>query len=571
MVDTAVAARVSSSVGRPGRVPSLPLLVVMAIVGIAAAAFTAWWRAAHVPTPSLVTGLLLLGSWSYVLCGLVAWRARPWSWLGPVMWATGLAVLIVPYQLPPPPLWRTYLAGWFGGLPILLLAWLILSYPSGRLSTWPRRLLVGFGALLVLPFGFLFLGPFGREAALVGQTLTFVAAGMGLHRYLTAAGATRRILTPVPFASLVFALEAARVTGYLLNVHTPTSGEVLGWIATGLHPLIPAAFLAGLLSARWARGGVGNLVLELDGVPEPGRLRDALARALRDPSLQVGYWVPSRQGYVDAGGGALELPDPRRGRAATVVQGDGEPLAVLVHDTALTEERDLVDAVVAAAKLALANERLQAEVRAQLAEVQASRARIVEAADAERRRVERNLHDGAQQRLVSLSLGLRMLQRRAAVEGELAEEIGEAADDLKVAIDELRELARGIHPSILTEQGLGPALESLVEQTPIAVTLHTTLDGRLGDTVEATAYYVVAESLTNVVKHGRATTATVTAGQDDSTLVVEVSDDGRGGAAPGAGRGLSGLADRVAAIGGTLTVASPPGEGTCVRAELPCG
>jgi signal transduction histidine kinase len=246
-------------------------------------------------------------------------------------------------------------------------------------------------------------------------------------------------------------------------------------------------------------------------------------------------------------------------------------MAVLVHDTALVEERDVVEAVVAVARLALANERLQAEVRAQLEEVRASRVRMVEAADAERRRVERNLHDGAQQRLVSLSLTLRLLQRRAAaIDEDLAADVTMAADELRCAIEELRELARGIHPTILAEQGLGPALEALAEQAPVPVNVAGIPSRRLPQTLEATAYFLVAEALANVAKHAGASQVMVVADLTEDHLVVEVLDDGRGGATEDAGTGLRGLRDRVAAIGGTLSLHSPPAAGTCLRAELPC-
>jgi PAS domain S-box-containing protein len=215
-------------------------------------------------------------------------------------------------------------------------------------------------------------------------------------------------------------------------------------------------------------------------------------------------------------------------------------------------------------------ERLQTELRDRLVELQASRARIVEAGDAERRRLERNLHDGAQQRLVSLSLTLRLAKARLRENPEAAEELlAAAAEELARALEELRELARGIHPAVLTERGLEPALETLVGRAPIPVAVESELEGRLPPSVEAAAFYVVSEALANVTKYAEASSVEVRVGRANGYAVVEVADDGVGGADPARGSGLRGLADRVEALQGRLEVDSRPGEGTRVRAEIP--
>ncbi len=224
----------------------------------------------------------------------------------------------------------------------------------------------------------------------------------------------------------------------------------------------------------------------------------------------------------------------------------------------------------AATRLAIENERLTAEVRTQLEEVRASRARIVVAGDAERRRVERDLHDGAQQRLVTLALALQVARGQVGASNEpLAGSLDRAGRELELALAELRELARGLHPTVLTEEGLAVAVEALADRTPVPVTVRVPAD-RFRPEVEAAAYYVVAEALTNVVKYARASAVTLEIDQRDGVLAVQVADDGVGGANPAAGSGLRGLADRVAAIGGTLVVSSTPGAGTVVRAEIPC-
>jgi signal transduction histidine kinase len=245
-------------------------------------------------------------------------------------------------------------------------------------------------------------------------------------------------------------------------------------------------------------------------------------------------------------------------------------VAAIVHDVALDTSPELVHAAAAASSLAIDNERLKADLRARLEELRVSRLRIVEAADAARRRIERDLHDGAQQQLVSLSLQLRVLKARLKTQPELAGLVDELSAQLAQALEELRELARGIHPAVLTDHGLGPAIAALSERVPITVEPDLETDGRLPAPVEAAAYFVVAEALTNVVKYAQASTVRVRIERIDEELLVAVSDDGVGGAAIGAGSGLRGLQDRVAAVGGELAIHSPRGRGTRLEARLPC-
>jgi signal transduction histidine kinase len=238
---------------------------------------------------------------------------------------------------------------------------------------------------------------------------------------------------------------------------------------------------------------------------------------------------------------------------------------VLIHDERLLGQRPLLESAGSAARLALENTRLQAELRAQLAELRASRARIVEAADAERRRLERDLHDGAQQRLLALGLALQLL-RDGSSDQEL---LAQAEEELQTALRELRDLARGIHPTILSEQGLGPAVRSLADRAPVPVRVEA-VDERYPAPVEAAVYFVVAEALANIAKHAGARSAVVSLARANGKLVVEINDDGRGGAVAHVGGGLQGLADRVAAAGGTLAIVSDHGAGTSLHVEVPC-
>ncbi len=301
-----------------------------------------------------------------------------------------------------------------------------------------------------------------------------------------------------------------------------------------------------------------------------GPVREMLAESLGDRTLSIAYWLPDRETFVDEAGRPVVLPDRGSGRAWTAVERDGRRVAAIVHDAALETGPELVQAAAAAAALALDNERLKADLRARVEELRVSRVRIVEAADAARRRLERDLHDGAQQQLVSLALDLRLLKAR--VRGNETEPlVDELAAKLAVALSELRELARGIHPAILTDRGLGPAIEALASRVPLDVTAEIGIEERLAPPIEAAAYFVVAEGLTNIVKYAGATGARVEITRSRDAVHVSVADDGVGGARVGGGTGLRGLEDRLSALDGTLAVDSPPGGGTRLRARIPLG
>lgn len=292
-------------------------------------------------------------------------------------------------------------------------------------------------------------------------------------------------------------------------------------------------------------------------------LRNAARRVPIDPAVEIVYTRAGTDAPILGLGGP-----PADGRVRTVVERDGKPIAALVHDPALLRDPDRLRAAVGAASLAIDNERLKAELRGQLRDVQASRTRLVQAADRERQRVERNLHDGAQQRLVGLALTLR-LAGREQLDPAVAALLADALVELDDALGDLRRLARGVHPAIVADAGLPGALESLAERPGPPVELSTDLPGRLPDSVEVAAYYVVAEALANTNKHGRAGRVVVRATVVDDLLRVSVVDDGCGGAAAAPGSGLEGLADRISALGGRLVVDSPVGEGTTIAADIP--
>jgi signal transduction histidine kinase len=341
------------------------------------------------------------------------------------------------------------------------------------------------------------------------------------------------------------------------------------FVALGLAPLV---FLVGVLFARLRQASVGDLLLELSTNPSPSNLRAALARALRDPSLELAYWLPDFEAYADLDGRPVELPADDAGRAVTGVDRDGAPVAVLLHDPALLDQPELLDAVAAAAGIALENARLQSDLRARVDELEESRARVLHAEQSERQRLERNLHDGAQQRLVALSLDLGRLEHELGDDDpDTRGRLGDARRQVTASLDELRDIARGLHPAVVSAHGLPVALEELAARATIPVDLIVDLDDRLPEPVEVAAYYVVSESLANVGKHARATVATVVVTRRRDCVVVEVTDDGVGGADTERGSGLRGLADRVEALGGQLRIWTPPNGGTRVLAEVPCG
>jgi signal transduction histidine kinase len=359
----------------------------------------------------------------------------------------------------------------------------------------------------------------------------------------------------------------------LLRLSEPWE-EIASWTIIAAISLVPLGFLVGVVRLRMGHGRLAPLALELDRSLDPGRLELALRHALGDPSLELLLWDRGTASWLDARGVSVAPPEEDSSVAVTTLDRDGEPIAAIAHDRVLREDPGLVAAATAVLRLAVENERLTAEVRDQLASVRASRARLVEAAEAERRRIERDLHDGAQQRLIGVALSLqeaRAEARRNTPDAPYLRQLDDTADELLAAVDELRELARGIHPAILTEDGLGVAVTSLARRAAVPVELDLALDGRLSPTIEATAYYVVAEALTNVTRHARARSVIVRVSHHDELLEVEVGDDGDGGADARLGSGINGLIDRLEAVSGSLEIHSPPGAGTRLRAVIPCG
>jgi signal transduction histidine kinase len=523
------------------------------VVGLAAEWVGFGWGDPRDWIPDLAVG------WTFIGCGLVASARRPASRTGLLMAATGF----------------TWFLGNFAQVGVAAVAWvaaqmvylyrgplvqLVLTYPSGRPSSRLVRGAVAVGDAVAV------ITPVWRSAG-AAILLAGLLLGVCGREFVRAVGRQRRArrvaLQAAAGLSVVLAGTAA---ARLLLPPGDVSGPSLLLYQVALC-VLAGGLLAGLLVAPW-QTDVADLVVEL-GEARSDTLGGELSRALGDPSLEIGYWLADRVVFVDAEGRVLALPAVGSGRSVTIVEREGQPVAVLVHDPAVLEDPGLLEAVTSAARLAASNARLRAEVQARVVELAASRRRILEARDEERRRLERRLHQGAEARLGELAGTLRR-GRRSASHERTRQQIARAEDQLIRTLEELRRLAHGLHPRILSEHGLQGALATLAKDLALPVEIKVR-GNQLPEQVAVAAYFVCAEALTNVAKHAAAAHVTVAVTAGDGRVRVEIVDDGVGGADPARGSGLRGLADRVETFGGTLQVESVPGHGTRLAAEIPLG
>jgi signal transduction histidine kinase len=403
--------------------------------------------------------------------------------------------------------------------------------------------------------------------------LLIVLVAVLVRRYRSLGRASRATIKPVLAVGALTIFSIGLLVASQAFGIGEASRHAIFVISVAMLCAVPFAFLAGLLRGRFTTAGaVSELISALgEAGSQELNIRDALADALGDESVEFFYWLPDRESYVDGEGRPAQMPDRDSGRSWTPVEHDGELIAAITYDDALADEQQLIKATGSAAALALRNQRLEAELRANVEELRASRARIVQTSDAARRALERNLHDGAQQHLVSMALTLRMAHGKIDDDPEAAKALlAQASEDLSEATTELRELARGIHPAILTDRGLGAALGALATRSSVPVELGDVPEERLPPAVESAAYFVVAEALTNVARYAQATKATVSVSRDAGNAIVDVSDNGIGGADISGGTGLRGLQDRVAALDGKLILVSLADRGTTIRAVFPC-
>jgi len=529
------------------------------------------------PAPHVHAALV---SWivvAYIGCGLIAWSRRPESRFGPLMVAAGFVPALSRLAEANAPVLHV-IGESLLLLPPLVFIHVFLAYPSGRLVRRFDRIVVitGYSAFFGLDLVRLVCEATGRsgDIALRAQRTAIgivgLAAVVALVSRRKASGRPVRLSLEFLVACFSLALVALVAATIMLSVKAPGRHEVR-WVAFALLGIAPVILLVGHLRARLARSAVGDLLVEIRRDPGPADLEQAVVRTLGDASLTLAYWLPEFGTYADPEGRPVTLPEPSETRALTFIKRDGACVAALLHDPALEEEPELLESVVAAVSISLENAHLHVELRARLEELRGSRARIVASAQGERQRLERNLHDGAQQRLVALSLELALLGEHLAGDRSAVERIHKARREVAASLDELREIAHGIHPAVVTGHGLAVALEQLAARAAVPIRLSVEVSGRLSEAVEVASYYVVAESLTNVSRYAQASEATVDVSRSNGVLLVEINDDGVGGADTERGSGLRGLADRVEALGGRLRVWSPAGGGTRVQAEIPCG
>ena len=473
------------------------MLLAVGVAALVFGPFATYQLTVSAPrTAALLLADLAVG-WSMIAAGLIICDRRPGNRIGPLAILTGFAwfagdfttssVALVSYV-------ATVFHGWFDPL----FAIIILAYPTGRLlRPIDRGLALGFivvqGAWTIAKAYALRPIAWWDCPTCIDTVNSYIAAQQALDalgrletaaltalsigvliavatRWARASGAARRRQTPVVLAGIVLVLGFTG--GFLLQTIVPTdartpTGELRVLILAILRVLIAVALLVGILRDDAARGRIAGLVIQLERLPPVSVLQDSLRDALSDPSLSVLRWDPAGDHYLDATGQQAAPPIDGPERAALTIENDGVPMLAIAYDPALRDDPGLVSAAVAAVRLSVENERLQAEVRAQLEAVSASRARLAEAQDTERRRIERDLHDGAQQRLVSLRISLELLRRRLGPEADPATlaELDAASAEAQAAIGDLRELAQGLHPAILAEAGLGRALESLAERS----------------------------------------------------------------------------------------------------------
>jgi signal transduction histidine kinase len=490
---------------------------------------------------------------------------------------------------------------------ILVTVFCFLSYPSGRLRDPAARRLAAGAAVATAVFlaaSLLFsaeqpiAGPFVRctddcpenplalvdgataigraSTAALGLTVVLTASGTGIllaRRMRSATVLERRSISPVLIWSMLVAFGYAV---YLAAREIDSDASVLGAIGAvvaAIVALIPVALAAALVRGRvFAARALSRTVTALGDRPSPARLRVVLAQAFRDPSLQLVFWLPDAETYVDELGRPAELPAPGARTALTCFDRDGRPVAAAIHDRALAADAGALAIAGEVVLLALENARLEAELRARLSELRVSRARLVSIADAERRRIERDLHDGAQQHLVALSIQLSLLAQLAEEGSPVAAGIAEAVDGIETAMEQIRELAHGIYPPALRYDGLAAALASAARRLPQPISIDADGLGRVAPEIESAVYFCCLEALQNVAKHaGPQTRVRVHLDARDGELRFGVADEGPGFdlGAVRHGDGITGMRDRIGAIGGQVELVAAPGRGVTVSGRVP--
>ena len=583
------------SARRVERAAASPYVWIGSLVVAVISVVTRWWAFPRYDTRTHGAELAQAVSASSVLvCAYLLARRHPDNPMWALTLCFGLAGLIQDFFGPNRLLWTIGLAA--SEWPAVFLVWLSLAYPTGHLrSRLDRVLLAWVWAVAAIAAARMFtersnfpvwrsllaIDAWHAKTSDIEQVALYGALPAGLvflGRLITRAISARRGPRRVSMPLLVAAIGAT--IWFLAQVpFVGRSGfaraiiDDFYWFSLLIQASIPIAFAIGALTGRWSRSVVAALMIELDGAP-PGAVQPALAHVLRDPELEVLLRRPDGSGFVRPDGTpiAWEAANVPASRSWTPIGADAHEVGVVVYDAELDAEPDLIRSTIAAARFALENERLHADLQAQMIELRASRTRVVEAADAERRKIERNLHDGVQQRLYTVGMELDRARQAAAdrdddtVLGEHLEQVDAA---LRTAIEDLRDVARGIDPPVLINRGLEAALRSHTRRSPVPVVITNALTTRLSAPIETATYYVASEAFLNAVRHAQASRITIELRGIDGELVVAIVDDGVGGADEHRGTGLRGLRDRADALDGTLRIDSPLGAGTRIELRLP--
>jgi signal transduction histidine kinase len=552
-------------------------------------------RSVEAAAAKLLAGSALIGAGLYVSVG---WR-RPAS--GVLFGLAAIAWSLEEWNNPATGVAAAFTLGLVGyAITPAVVAHAVMAYPTGRLGSRPERLTIVVAYVdTVLVLGLLaalFFAPAANQChlcppnlllvrdnpefhaglqslgslLLVAWTVAFVVLALG--RLLQASGPIRRLTAPVSFAGCAYILLVLVAAAQSVASRVIGAGSLAPWPWFAQAAALCAIGLGvawSWLLRRRTRSLMVGLVVELGRSPPPGGLQEMLGRTLGDHTLRVAYALDGRDGLVDANGDAVDVAE---GQAETALTRDSRTIAVLVHRPGLLDDPAVVEEVAAATRLALDNERFHAEVLARIEDLRASRTRIVAAGEAERRRLERDLHDGAQQRLLGLSLvlGFTRAQVKEGDDSTILTLIDDAEERLRGAIDELREVAHGIYPAVLSSDGLGAAVDTLRERASIPISVTSLPDDRLPGSVESAAYFLIAEATGPIAVHAGATKAAVDARRVGDSLVIAVQADGAQGADTELKNRLVDLEDRIGALGGQLRVENDEPARLTVRAEIPC-
>ncbi|MFF1634402.1 sensor histidine kinase [Leifsonia sp. NPDC058248] len=582
-----------------GRIAVRTLAVIVAVASNVAAQVVSAITGDYGPRPQGVGWAIvfIVVGVDYAVCAIIAWKivrnpVPGWLMVGAsVFWTAGAW-----YPVTRDNGWVWPVVEGVTDLWAPLVGILVLVYPTGRLvARFDRVLVVAVLCAFAVRFAgiLLFSSPTPAECGCATNAYAIVPSdgadfwlgvawrvvGLGLMLTVAVRLIMRWFQSTLPARRVAFVMPLAILLWCYGTVQDSLS-FTLGWQSGWLQfvppiaiALIPPSFVGGVLYARGLRSRVADLVIVARDKVDRTLWESSLARTLHDSSLRVFWWDEQLKGYETSDGDRMPdgAPADRPGRSTLAIDSDQGPIALIEHDVALSQDDRLLDAVSSALLLSVDNDRLRQRLERTLQEVRDSRLRIVEEGYLARRRLERDLHDGSQQQLVSLAIGLRIATSKAQAAGndDLASDLERASAQLADALRELRELARGIHPTVLTDGDLRSAIEELAVRSHLPVEIHIEVGERLSEVIEETIYYCVSECLTNAAKHSSARNCAVTVTATGGTVSVVVKDDGQGGARIEPGGGLEGVRDRVEAVDGHAEVQSVAGLGTIIELTIP--